>query len=114
MTWLTDPADWWITPFVDNLFLRDTRQALLTVACTSVIGTWVVLRGSMPRRCAGARRAARYRDRARVLGAPTTRRAGGGHRFAKVGGVQLIRTGAAPARRRLDRGVVRPWRSRWW
>jgi ABC-type Mn2+/Zn2+ transport system permease subunit len=44
--WLTDPVDWWITPFTDNPFLRDALwAALLTVLCTSVIGTWVVLRG---------------------------------------------------------------------
>ena len=46
MRWLTDPIDWWITPFTDNPFLRDALwAALLTVLCTSVIGTWVVLRG---------------------------------------------------------------------
>lgn len=46
MSWLTDPFDWWITPFTDNPFLRDALwAALLTVVCTSVIGTWVVLRG---------------------------------------------------------------------
>lgn len=46
MSWLTDPVDWWITPFTDNPFLRDALwAALLTVLCTSVIGTWVVLRG---------------------------------------------------------------------
>ena len=46
MSWLTDPIDWWITPFTDNPFLRDALwAALLTVLCTSVIGTWVVLRG---------------------------------------------------------------------
>jgi ABC-type Mn2+/Zn2+ transport system permease subunit len=46
MGWLTDPIDWWITPFVDNPFLRDALwAALLTVLCTSLIGTWVVLRG---------------------------------------------------------------------
>ncbi len=46
MTWLTDPIDWWITPFADNPFMRDALwAALLTVICTSVIGTWVVLRG---------------------------------------------------------------------
>ena len=46
MSWLTDPVDWWITPFADNPFLRDALwAALLTVLCTSVIGTWVVLRG---------------------------------------------------------------------
>ncbi|MEY2958938.1 MAG: hypothetical protein RLZZ01_1506 [Actinomycetota bacterium] len=46
MAWLLDPYDWWIRPFVDLAFLRDTLwAALLTVLCTSVIGTWVVLRG---------------------------------------------------------------------
>ncbi|MDW3214296.1 MAG: metal ABC transporter permease [Ilumatobacteraceae bacterium] len=46
MNWLSDPIDWWITPFTDNPFLRDALwAALLTVLCTSVIGTWVVLRG---------------------------------------------------------------------
>ncbi|MEO6654148.1 MAG: metal ABC transporter permease [Ilumatobacteraceae bacterium] len=46
MTWLTSPIDWWIGPFTDNPFLRDALwAALLTVVCTSVIGTWVVLRG---------------------------------------------------------------------
>jgi ABC-type Mn2+/Zn2+ transport system permease subunit len=44
--WLTDPIDWWVTPFTDNAFLRDALwAALLSVLCTSVIGTWVVLRG---------------------------------------------------------------------
>jgi ABC-type Mn2+/Zn2+ transport system permease subunit len=44
--WLIDPIDWWITPFTDNPFLRDALwAALLSVVCTSVIGTWVVLRG---------------------------------------------------------------------
>ncbi len=46
MNWLLDPIDWWITPFSDNGFLRDALYAaLLSVVCTSVIGTWVVLRG---------------------------------------------------------------------
>lgn len=46
MNWLLDPVDWWITPFTDNAFLRDALwAALLTVVCTSLIGTWVVLRG---------------------------------------------------------------------
>jgi ABC-type Mn2+/Zn2+ transport system permease subunit len=44
--WLTDPIAWWVDPFLDNPFLRDALwAALLTVLCTSVIGTWVVLRG---------------------------------------------------------------------
>ena len=46
MTWLTDPIGWWIDPFVDNAFMREALLAtVLAVACTSVIGTWVVLRG---------------------------------------------------------------------
>jgi ABC-type Mn2+/Zn2+ transport system permease subunit len=46
MGWLTDPWAWWVDPFVDNPFMRDALwAALLTVVCTSVIGTWVVLRG---------------------------------------------------------------------
>ncbi|HEY3486108.1 MAG TPA: metal ABC transporter permease, partial [Ilumatobacteraceae bacterium] len=46
MTWLTDPYHWWIEPFTDNPFMRDALlAALLAVLCTSVIGTWVVLRG---------------------------------------------------------------------
>ena len=46
MNWLIHPVDWWITPFTDNPFLRDVLwAALLSVCCTSVIGTWVVLRG---------------------------------------------------------------------
>jgi ABC-type Mn2+/Zn2+ transport system permease subunit len=46
MSWLTDPVGWWIEPFSDNPFMRNAlAAALLTVVCTSVIGTWVVLRG---------------------------------------------------------------------
>jgi len=44
--WLVHPIDWWIEPFTYNPFLRDALwAALLSVVCTSVIGTWVVLRG---------------------------------------------------------------------
>ena len=43
---LTDPWAWWIEPFTDNVFMqRALFAALLAVLCTSVIGTWVVLRG---------------------------------------------------------------------
>jgi ABC-type Mn2+/Zn2+ transport system permease subunit len=46
MNWLVHPIAWWVTPFSDNPFLRDALYAaLLSVLCTSVIGTWVVLRG---------------------------------------------------------------------
>lgn len=46
MTFLTDPWNWWVAPFVDNPFVRDALWAgLLAVLTTSVVGTWVVLRG---------------------------------------------------------------------
>jgi zinc/manganese transport system permease protein/manganese/iron transport system permease protein len=46
VTWLTDPHGWWVEPFTDNPFMRDAlAAAVLAVICTSVIGTWVVLRG---------------------------------------------------------------------
>ena len=46
MDWLTEPLVWWIEPFTDNVFMRDALVAsLLAVVTTSVIGTWVVLRG---------------------------------------------------------------------
>lgn len=46
MPFLTDPISWWIEPFTDNPFMQDALLAsLLAVLCTSVVGTWVVLRG---------------------------------------------------------------------
>lgn len=46
MRWLTDPWEWWVAPFADNPFMRDALlAAVLAVACTSLVGTWVVLRG---------------------------------------------------------------------
>jgi ABC-type Mn2+/Zn2+ transport system permease subunit len=43
---LTDPWTWWIEPFASNPFMRNALWAgLLVAACTSVVGTWVVLRG---------------------------------------------------------------------
>ncbi len=43
---LTDPIAWWIEPFADNAFMRKALwAALLAVLTTSVVGTWVVLRG---------------------------------------------------------------------
>lgn len=43
---ITDPAGWWIEPFTSNAFMRDALVAgLLAVVTTSVVGTWVVLRG---------------------------------------------------------------------
>ena len=46
MEFLTDPGSWWLDPFRDNEFMREALlAALLTVVTTSLVGTWVVLRG---------------------------------------------------------------------
>lgn len=46
MEFVTDPWSWWIEPFTANVFMRDALWAgLLAVLTTSVVGTWVVLRG---------------------------------------------------------------------
>jgi ABC-type Mn2+/Zn2+ transport system permease subunit len=46
MEFLTDPWTWWVTPFVESELLRDALLAgFLTVVTTSLVGTWVVLRG---------------------------------------------------------------------
>ena len=43
---VTSPFDWWIEPFVDNIFMRKALwSGLLAVLATSTVGTWVVLRG---------------------------------------------------------------------
>lgn len=43
---LTDPWGWWVAPFTDSGAMRTALAAVvLTAACTSVVGTWVVLRG---------------------------------------------------------------------
>ena len=46
MEFLTSPLDWWIEPFLDNVFMQKALwSGLLAVLATSPIGTWVVLRG---------------------------------------------------------------------
>jgi len=46
MRFVTDPWAWWVEPFVDNPAMGNALWAvLLTAACTSLVGTWVVLRG---------------------------------------------------------------------
>ena len=46
MELLTDPVAWWIDPFTSNVFMQRALYAgLLAVLTTSVVGTWVVLRG---------------------------------------------------------------------
>jgi ABC-type Mn2+/Zn2+ transport system permease subunit len=43
---LVDPWAWWVEPFLTNPFMRHALWAgLLTAVITSVVGTWVVLRG---------------------------------------------------------------------
>jgi ABC-type Mn2+/Zn2+ transport system permease subunit len=42
----TDPWSWWVEPFTDSEAMRTALWAvLLTALCTSLVGTWVVLRG---------------------------------------------------------------------
>lgn len=46
MTFLTDPWAWWVEPFLSNPFMRNALWAgLLAAIATSVVGSWVVLRG---------------------------------------------------------------------
>jgi len=46
MSFLLDPQHWWLDPFTTNDFMRNALLAgLLAVIATSVVGTWVVLRG---------------------------------------------------------------------
>lgn len=46
MDFLTSPIDWWVEPFVENIFMRNALwSGLLAVLATSTVGTWVVLRG---------------------------------------------------------------------
>ncbi len=43
---VANPFEWWIQPFVDNEFMQYALLAgLLTVVATSLVGTWIVLRG---------------------------------------------------------------------
>ena len=92
MGWLTDPVDWWITPFEDNPFMRDALwAALLTVVCTSVVGTWVVLRGLSFLGDALAHGVLPGIAIAFVMGSSTTLGALAAA-LVMVGGVQLIRT----------------------
>jgi ABC-type Mn2+/Zn2+ transport system permease subunit len=92
VNWLLDPIDWWVRPFADNPFLRDALwAALLTVLCTSVIGTWVVLRGLSFLGDALAHGVLPGIAIAFVLGGNTTVGALIAA-VAMVGGVQLVRT----------------------
>ena len=47
MEFVTDPWQWWVEPFIgDPALQRVVLAGLLTVAVTSIVGTWVVLRGT--------------------------------------------------------------------
>ena len=47
MEFLTDPVAWWLEPFTSYGFMRYALAAgLLTAAITSMVGTWIVLRGT--------------------------------------------------------------------
>lgn len=46
MSFLTDPWAWWVEPFLSNEFMRNALWAgLLAAVTTSIVGSWVVLRG---------------------------------------------------------------------
>lgn len=46
MGFFTRQWDWWIQPFLDYDLLRDALFAsVLTVVCTSLIGSWITIRG---------------------------------------------------------------------
>ena len=46
VSFITHPWAWWVEPFVDIEAMRNALWAvLLTAVCTSLVGTWVVLRG---------------------------------------------------------------------
>ncbi len=45
MSVLDHTYDWWIAPFAEGFMLNALVAGLLTVVATSVVGTWVVLRG---------------------------------------------------------------------
>lgn len=46
MRFLTDPWSWWVEPFLHSDSVRAAAPVVaLTALCTSLVGTWVVLRG---------------------------------------------------------------------
>jgi ABC-type Mn2+/Zn2+ transport system permease subunit len=92
MSWLLDPVNFWFAPFGDNPFMQDALwAALLSVLCTSVIGTWVVLRGLSFLGDALAHGVLPGIAIAIVIGTNTTLGALIAA-LAMVGGVQVIRT----------------------
>jgi ABC-type Mn2+/Zn2+ transport system permease subunit len=90
--WLLDPWNWWIAPISGNSFMLDAlTAALLTVLCTSIVGTWAILRGLSFLGDALAHGVLPGIAIAWVLGASTTLGAVIAA-LAMVGGVNLIRS----------------------
>ena len=90
--WLLDPWNWWIAPISGNSFMLDAlTAALLTVVCTSIVGTWAILRGLSFLGDALAHGVLPGIAIAWVLGASTTLGAVIAA-LAMVGGVNLIRS----------------------
>lgn len=92
MQFVADPWSWWIEPFVDNPAMRDALwAALLTALSTSLVGTWVVLRGMSFLGDAVAHGALPGIAVAFLLGGDTTLGALVAA-IAMVGGVHVVRT----------------------
>ncbi len=92
MEFLTNPIDWWIDPFIADGSLRTALwAALLAVLATSVVGTWVVLRGMSFLSDALAHGVLPGIAIAFVLGFNTTV-GGAAAALVMVGGVSLVRT----------------------
>lgn len=92
MDFLTDPVTWWVEPLADEPWLRDVVwSGLLVVVCTSVIGTWVVLRGMSFLGDALAHGVLPGIAIAFVLGGDTTLGAFAAA-LAMVGGISVVRT----------------------
>lgn len=92
MQFLTDPWGWWIEPFLDSSGMRSAlAAAVLTAFSTSLVGTWVVLRGMSFLGDALAHGALPGIAVAFILGYDTTVGAFVAA-IALVGGVQLVRS----------------------
>lgn len=92
MDLVTDPWSWWIEPFTTNEFmLRALAAGVLAAVTTSLVGTWVVLRGMSFLGDALAHGVLPGVAIAFVVGANTTLGAFVAA-LAMVGGINLLRT----------------------